>query len=94
MIRTVLVNVGKLFEDRNKRVLDLFEQRLMDLAVDSRAQLAASKDNVTKVSKESQSKAKLDEALSAYEVHKATARVVDSLQKDLDAIMQRVHAGA
>ncbi|AUV60352.1 hypothetical protein HOS74_gp075 [Gordonia phage Flakey] len=94
MIRTVLVNVGKLFEDRNKRVLDLFEQRLMDLAVDSRAQLAASKDNVTKVSKESQSKVKLDEALSAYEVHKATARVVDSLQKDLDAIMQRVHAGA
>ncbi|QRI45532.1 hypothetical protein SEA_EKHEIN_58 [Gordonia phage Ekhein] len=94
MIRTVLVNVGKLFEDRNKRVLDLFEQRLMDLAVDSRAQLAASKDNVTKVSKESQSKVKLDEALSAYEVHKATARVVDSLQKDLNAIMQRVHAGA
>ncbi|WGH19740.1 hypothetical protein [Gordonia phage Lizzo] len=94
MIRTVLVNVGKLFEDRNKRVLDLFEQRLMDLAVDSRAQLAASKDNVTKVSKESRSKVKLDEALSAYEVHKATARVVDSLQKDLDAIMQRVHAGA
>ncbi|QGH76202.1 hypothetical protein SEA_JELLYBONES_60 [Gordonia phage Jellybones] len=94
MIRTVLANVGKLFEDRNRRVLDLFEQRLMDLLIDSRAHVEQAEADLRKASKESQSKVKIDQALEKYEVHKATLKVVDSLQKDLNAIMQRVHAGA
>ncbi|AUV60659.1 hypothetical protein SEA_ADGERS_61 [Gordonia phage Adgers] len=94
MIRTVLVNVGKLFEDRNKRVLDLFEQRLIDLAVDSRAQLAVSKAQLADVTKNSQSAVKINQATETYQAHKATVEAVDGLIGDLNAIMQRVHAGA
>ncbi|QOR56202.1 hypothetical protein SEA_LINETTI_58 [Gordonia phage Linetti] len=93
MIRTALMNVGKLFEDRNKRVLDLFEQRLIDLAVDSRAQLSTAEADMRDASRNSGSKVKIEKAMEEYEIRKATIKVVDGLIGDLNAIMQRVHLG-
>lgn len=103
MIRNVLVNVGKLFEDRNQRVVDMLEQRLIDQLVDLRAQLAAQDPEVMVPIYESQLREdgfSLPTAeatlmwVQKYELIKAKIEVVDGLIADMNGILQRVHAGA
>lgn len=81
MIGNLLTNVGKLFEDRNQRVVDMVEQRLVDQLVDLRAQLAAMDPEVMI-------------QIQQRELIEVRIEVIDGLIRDLNSILQRVHAGA
>lgn len=81
MIGNLLTNVGKLFEDRNQRVVDMVEQRLVDQLVDLRAQLAALDPEVMI-------------QIQQRELIEVRIEVIDGLIRDLNSILQRVHAGA
>ena len=99
MIMTIIRNLMKLVEDKNQRALDMMEHRLHTLSLDLRSELADTDKKLVQVARKPPSlvNGHYDEFLTFVqkrEVIQEKIKVVDGLTEDLNAILQRVHAGA
>lgn len=94
----VLRNLAKLTDDKSQRALDMMENRLLALTIDLRGQLASADEKLVVLA---QKPPGMGAHNSEYIIHvqkreiiKEQIKTVDGLMQDLNAILQRVHAGA
>lgn len=95
---TILRNLAKLTDDKSQRALDMMENRLLALTIDLRGQLASTDEKLMILA---QKPPVLGSRDSEYIIHvqkreiiKEQIKTVDGLMQDMNAILQRVHAGA
>lgn len=91
--RVAFRKVADLGEDKNRIILDKFERRLTDLIMDTRSAVRTSDNNLETV-KKSGLQVKLDDARKRNEILKAQLKVLDDLQRDLEAITIKTYMGA
>ncbi|QOP65388.1 hypothetical protein SEA_DIABLA_62 [Gordonia phage Diabla] len=94
MILTVARNVAGLFVNKDKRVIDLMEQRLLNYQIDTRARRRAAKADWAATMRDKKSSGDIQRAHDAWIKAEAQCETVESLLKDFEAILIRVHAGA
>ncbi|UTN91216.1 hypothetical protein SEA_POKYPUPPY_57 [Gordonia phage PokyPuppy] len=94
MILTVARNVAGLFVNKDKRALDMIEQRLLTLQVDTRGRVRDAQSIWQAAVDEKKSSG--DVQLKYEQLLKAQAQdaTVAGLVRDLEAILLRVYAGA
>ena len=92
MIRAAFIKVGKLFEDRNQKVIERFSSHLADLIVDERRAVTSTNAAIREVKSSDSNSIKA--IIKDYERTKARLDILQKLQKDLESIRTQVFLGA
>ena len=94
MIMTVARNIVGIFEDKNRRVVDLLDNRLTDLLIDNRRMVSEAVVELNKANGATEQRTDVIDVMLRHEKAQANLDMIEMLSRDLDSIKRQVFLGA